>query len=140
MYLLDTNVVSEFRRPKPHGAVLAWFASVPQSALYISAVSIGEIQKGIEITREQDEAKALELEAWLATLVQAFDVIAMDSDAFKIWAKLSHRKSKTLSEDLMIAATAKLRNYTIVTRNTTDFSGLNLKVLNPFEFKAPRRG
>jgi toxin FitB len=139
MYLLDTNVVSEFRRPKPHGAVLAWFASVPQSSLYISAVSIGEIQKGIEITRQQNAEKAFELEAWLATLVQAFDVISMDSEAFKVWAKLSHRKSNTLSEDLMIAATGKLHNYTIVTRNTKDFTGLDLNILNPFEFKAQVR-
>ena len=139
MYLLDTNVVSEFRRPKPHDAVLAWFASVPQSTLHISAVSVGEIQKGIEFTREQDIPKALDLETWLATLVRAFDVIAMGSDEFKIWAALCHRKSNTLSEDLMIAATAKAHHFTIVTRNTTDFSGLGVSILNPFEFKAPKK-
>jgi toxin FitB len=60
MYLLDTNVISELRRPKPHGAVLAWFESVADSNLHISAVSLGEIQAGIELTRDQDAAKQLE--------------------------------------------------------------------------------
>ena len=63
MYLLDTNVVSELRRPRPHGAVLDWIAGVPAEQLFVSAVTIGEIQAGIEITREQDEAKAEELES-----------------------------------------------------------------------------
>ena len=65
MYLLDTNVVSELRRPRPHGAVLDWIAGVPAEQLFLSAVTVGEIQAGIEITREQDAAKAEELEAWL---------------------------------------------------------------------------
>ncbi len=65
MYLLDTNVVSELRRPRLHGAVLDWIAKAPAEQLFVSAVTVGEIQAGIEITREQDEAKAEELEAWL---------------------------------------------------------------------------
>ncbi len=65
MYLLDTNVVSELRRARPHGAVLAWLQDVRDEDLHISAVTIGEIQSGIEITREQDQAKAAEIEAWL---------------------------------------------------------------------------
>ena len=65
MYLLDINVVSELRRPRPHGAVMEWLADVPAGQLFVSAVTIGEIQAGIEITREQDAVKAGELEAWL---------------------------------------------------------------------------
>ena len=61
MYLLDTNVVSELRRPRPHGAVLDWIAKVPAEQLFVSAVTVGEIQAGIEITREQDDVKA---ESW----------------------------------------------------------------------------
>lgn len=57
-YLLDTNVISELRKRTPHGAVLAWIQEIPEESLYTSAVTIGEIQAGIEITREQDEAKA----------------------------------------------------------------------------------
>ena len=63
MYLLDTNVVSELRRPRPHGAVLAWLQSVDDAQLFLSAVTLGEIQAGIELTREQDATKASEIEA-----------------------------------------------------------------------------
>ena len=63
MYLLDTNVVSELRRARPHGAVLAWLRRVPDADLHLSAVTVGEIQAGIEIAREQDEARASELES-----------------------------------------------------------------------------
>lgn len=65
MYLLDTNVVSELRKNKPHGAVLAWIKSVPDASLYLPSVTIGEIQAGIELTREQDPEKAAELDRWL---------------------------------------------------------------------------
>jgi toxin FitB len=64
VYLLDTNIISELRRIRPHGAVVAWIEPVPDADLHISAVSLGEVQAGIEITREQDEEKAAELEAW----------------------------------------------------------------------------
>ena len=64
MYLLDTNVVSELRKPRPHGGVLAWIEAVADADLHISVVTLGEIQAGIEITREQDPAKAAEIEAW----------------------------------------------------------------------------
>lgn len=83
MYLLDTNVVSELRKPKPHGAVLAWFEALDDAQLHLSAVTIGEIQAGIELTREQDEAKALEIEAWLEQVATSYNVLAMDTPAFK---------------------------------------------------------
>ena len=67
MYPFDTNVVSELRRPRPHGAVLDWIGKAPAEQLFVSAVTVGEIQAGIEITREQDDAKAEELEVWLDT-------------------------------------------------------------------------
>jgi predicted nucleic acid-binding protein len=64
MYLLDTNVVSELRKSRPHGAVVAWLQSATDADLHLSAVTLGEIQAGIELTREQDVAKASEIEAW----------------------------------------------------------------------------
>ena len=79
MYLLDTTVVSELRRPRPHGAVLDWIADVPVEQLFVSAVTIGEIQAGIEITREQDEAKAEELEGWLDKVLASYGVLPMDA-------------------------------------------------------------
>ena len=132
MYLLDTNVVSELRKRKPHGAVVRWVQSVSDAELHISAVTIGEIQAGIELTREQDEPKAIELEQWLDLVSGSFNVVPMDAAAFRTWARLMHRASDTLYEDAMIAATAKVHKLTVVTRNVTDFKPFGVKVLNPF--------
>lgn len=132
MYLLDTNVVSELRCLRPHGAVLAWLDGVADADLHLSAVTIGEIQAGIEMTREQDVAKAAEIEAWLDQVAQTYNVLDMNADVFRAWARLMHRKSGKIIEDAMIAATASVHGLTVVTRNTRDFEGLNVPLLNPF--------
>lgn len=133
MYLLDTNVISELRKPKPHGAVLAWLKSVDDSELHLSAVTLGEIQAGIELTRDQDAAKAAEIQAWVDLAASAYNVLPMDGAAFRAWARLMHRQSDTLYEDAMIAATAQVHRLTVVTRNTADFKPFGVKVLNPFK-------
>ncbi|CAG1016203.1 Toxin FitB [Burkholderiaceae bacterium] len=132
MYVLDTNVVSELRKPKPHGAVLQWIEGVEDAELHISAVTIGEIQAGIEITREQDPPKADELELWLEQVAATFNVVPMDATSFREWARLMHRASDTLYEDAMIAATARAHKLTVVTRNVADFKHFGVPVLNPF--------
>lgn len=132
MYVLDTNVVSELRKPKPHGAVLQWIEGVEDAELHISAVTIGEIQAGIEITREQDPPKADELELWLQQVAATFNVVPMDASSFREWARLMHRASDTLYEDAMIAATARVHKLTVVTRNVADFKHFGVPVLNPF--------
>jgi predicted nucleic acid-binding protein len=113
VYLLDTNVISELRKPRPHGAVLAWLQAVDNANLQLASVSLGEIQAGIEITREQDAAKA------------------------SAWAQLMHRRSDTLYEDAMIAAIALVHGLTVVTRNVKDFDGFGVALFNPFEYKGP---
>ena len=133
MYLLDTNVVSELRKPKPHGGVVAWLESIDDTHLHLSALTLGEIQAGIELTREQDAVKAGEIESWLEQVAEAYNVLPMDASAFRAWARLMHRKSDTLYEDAMIAATAKVHGLTVVTRNVADFKALGVDVLNPFE-------
>jgi predicted nucleic acid-binding protein len=132
VYLLDTNVVSELRKPKPHGGVLAWLKSVSDRDLHLSAVSLGEIQAGIEITREQDPAKAADIEAWADQVAATWNMLPMDAATFRIWAKLMHRRSDTLIEDAMIAATALLHGLQVVTRNVGDFKGFGVRARNPW--------
>lgn len=133
MYLLDTNVISELRKPRPDGAVVAWVESVDDAHLHLSAMTIAEIQAGIEITRDQDEAKAAELEAWLDQVAATYNVLPMDATTFRAWAKLMHRRSETFYEDAMIAATARVHHLTVVTRNVGDFRPFGVEVLNPFK-------
>ena len=132
MYLLDTNVISELRRAKPHGAVLAWFHAVRPDEIAIPAVVIGEIQDGAEITRKQDQQKAAEIEAWLDYVMANFTVLPMDGPIFREWARLMAAKSDDLSGDAMIAATARIHRLTVVTRNVRDFEGLGVEVFDPF--------
>jgi len=132
VYLLDTNVVSELRRARPHGAVLAWIRDVPNPELHISAVTIGEIQAGIEITREQNPTKAAELEVWLDRVAETYNVLPMDARTFRAWARMIHGRPDDLIDDGMIAATAAVHNLTVVSRNTRDFERLGARVFNPF--------
>ena len=132
MYLLDTNVISELRKTRPHGAVLAWIGGVADADLHISAVTIGEIQAGIEMTRAQDKAKAAEIEAWLDQVASTYNIIPMEARAFRAWARLMYRQSDPLIEDAMIAATATVHHLVVVTRNVRDFAQLGVKCLDPF--------
>ena len=133
MYLLDTNVVSELRKPRPHGAVLAWIAAVDDVHLHLSAVTIAEIQAGIELTREQDAAKAAEIESWLDQVAASYNVLPMDAATFRVWARLMHRRSDTVYEDAMIAATARVHGLTVATRNVADFKAFAVPLLHPFK-------
>ena len=97
MYLLDTNVVSELRKPRPHGAVLTWLQARDDAELHLSAVTIGEIQAGIELTRQQDAPKAQAIEAWLEQVATTWNVLPRAAPAFRAWARLMHRRSDTVT-------------------------------------------
>jgi predicted nucleic acid-binding protein len=137
MYLLDTNIVSELRRPRPHRGVIAWLESTQDADLHLSVVTLGEIQAGIELTRDQDASKVSAIEAWLELVAQSYNVLPMDGATFRTWARLMYRRSDTLYEDAMIAATAAVHNLTVVTRNVADFAKFDVRVLNPFKTARP---
>ena len=132
-YLLDTNVVSELRWPRPDPAVVKWVEDTPAEQIFLSAVTVGEIQAGIEITREQDPLKAEELEAWLQRIIGSHEVLPMDAQLFREWGRTKHRRSNTLIVDAMIAATAKVGGMTVATRNVDDFQAFGVAVVNPFD-------
>jgi len=132
-YLLDTNVVSELRKPRPHGAVVAWLGDQEEEQLFLSAVTMGEIQAGIERTRRQDPFKANEIELWLDQLAASFQIVPMDTRCFREWGRIMDRKPDELLEDAMIAATARVHSLVVATRNESDFRGLDVRVLNPFK-------
>ena len=133
MYLLDTNVISELRKAKPHGAVVAWLQSVREADILISAVTLGEIQRGIELTREQDTVKARQIADWADRLCATHSILPMDAHTFRVCASLMHGKSNALYEDAMIAATALVHQLTVVTRNVRDFAQFKVPLMNPFK-------
>lgn len=134
-YLLDTNVVSELRKRKPHGAVIAWLGTLRPEQIFLSAVTIGELQAGAELTRKNDPAKAAEIEDWLIVQEGAFSVIPMDSACFREWGRLKAGKSSELIENAMIAATARVHGLQVATRDEGHFRQLGIVPFNPFEFK-----
>lgn len=131
-YLLDTNVVSEIRKPKPHGAVVAWMQGLREDQLFISAVTMGEIQRGIERARKQNPEKARDIETWLDQLEASRTLLPMDAICFREWARLIEGKSAHLFEDAMIAATARVHGLRIATRNSSDFALFGVDLYNPF--------
>ena len=132
MYLLDTNVISELRRPRPHGAVVGWVRKTANEDLHLSATTLGELQSGVEITREQDPEKVAEIEAWIDRVAQTWNVVPVDGRIFRTWAKLMHRTSDHLLEDALIAATAIVHHFVVVTRNVRDFKTFGVGTLDPW--------
>jgi predicted nucleic acid-binding protein len=132
-YLLDTNVVSELRKPRPHGGVVAWLNHQEEDRLFLSAVTMGELQAGIERTRHHDRGKASDIESWADQLAASFQILPMDTPCFREWGRIMDREPDRLLEDAMIAATARVHQLIVATRNETDFRQLAVRTLNPFK-------
>lgn len=132
MYLLDTMVVSELRKARPHGAVVAWLARMHDRDLRLSAVTLGEIQAGIELTRKQNPQRASELSRWLDGIAANWNVLPLDGETMRTWARFMHGRSPDLIEDAMIAATAHQHGLTVATRNLRDFQHFGVPTIDPF--------
>lgn len=132
-YLLDTNVISELRKSSPDASVEAWYDSVPGSQLFVSVLTIGEIRLGVERMRRKDAEKAASLENWLTRLETAYvdHIVPVDSAIADTWARLSVPDPLPVIDGLL-AATARDRGWTLVTRNTKDVRRTGVRVLNPF--------
>ena len=137
MYLVDTDVISELRKKKNANAgVVAFFkeASSSDGALYLAAVTIGELRRGVELVRHRGDAKQAQmLERWLGRLLGDFGdcVLAFDADVAQVWGRLRvpHPENPL---DKQIAATALLHDLVLVTRNVKHFAATGVKLFNPF--------
>jgi toxin FitB len=132
-YLLDTNVVSELRKPRPHGGVVGWLNDQLDDQLFLSAVTMGELQAGVERIRRQDSSKANEIELWADQLAASYQILPMDTACFREWGRVIDQRPDELLEDAMIAATARVHDLVVATRNEVDFRQLRVRILNPFK-------
>lgn len=132
-YLLDTNVISEARKPDGDAGVRSWLQSVPAGSLFLSVLVLGEIRRGIEQLRRRDRNQAGVYEAWLSRVVYDYGdrIIPITPDIADEWGRLNVPDPLPVVDGL-IAATAKVRGLTLVTRNTRDFVRAQIRLLNPF--------
>jgi len=134
-FLIDTNIISEVRRgDRCDAAVAAWWAGVAEDDLWLSALVVGEIRKGVELARRRDPKKAEVLETWLSAVLSAFGdrVLPVDAAVAEEWGRMNAIRPVPVI-DALLAATAKANNLTLVTRNEADVAGLGALVLNPFQ-------
>jgi predicted nucleic acid-binding protein len=133
-FLLDTNVLSEARRPRGDANVKAWLASAPADHLYLSVLVVGEIRGGIERLRRRDPVQADAYEEWLATLRRDYAdrLLPVTTEVADEWGRMNVPDPVPVVDGLM-AATAKAKGLTLVTRNTADLERSGVRLLNPFE-------
>jgi len=132
-YLLDTNVLSETRRPRGDEGVKRWVSSTPADDLYLSVLVVGEVRRGIERLKRRDPDQAEVYEAWLGTVLRDYAdrVVPVDIEAADEWGRMSVPDPVPIVDGLM-AATAKVRGMTFVTRNTADVELTGVALLDPF--------
>jgi predicted nucleic acid-binding protein len=133
-FLVDTNVISEARKPNGHPSVRAWFGSVRGIDLYLSVLVIGEIRQGIERLRRRDASQADVYEVWLARLRRDYAdrILPITGEVAEEWGRINVPDPVPVIDGLL-AATAKVHGLTLVTRNTSDIARTGVRLLNPFE-------
>jgi len=133
MFLIDTVVISELRKSRPSPTVIRWFRSQRDSDLFLSVVTLGEIERGIEKQRRVDPAFSTELEGWLESLAGMYGdrVLPVSTAIARRWGVLTAQHGNE-SIDLLIAATALCHGLKVVSRNVKHFAPLGIDVIDPF--------
>jgi toxin FitB len=131
-FLLDTNVISEIRRARDPN-VRAWVGEVDDAELHLSVLTLGEIRKGIELLRSRDPEQAEIFATWLHDLHTRFAdrIVAIDARVTDEWGRLNATAPRN-TVDSLVAASARVHDLTVVTRNTADFQGCGVPLLNPW--------
>ena len=132
-YLLDTNVLSEVRKPDRHPHVAGWLGRVSDQELFVSVLTFGEIRRGIQQLRPRDSAQATVFEDWLADLRQQFAdrVLSIDASVAEAWGRITAGRPPPADDGLM-AATALVHGFTVVTRDRAPFERLGVPWLDPW--------
>jgi predicted nucleic acid-binding protein len=138
MFLLDTVIISELRKRKPDAGVVAWFSQQEDDHLFLSVVTLGEIERGIEKRRHADVEFVDELTAWLESLTQFYSarILPITPTIARRWGRLSATLGHD-GADVLIAASALVHGFKVVTRNVSHFAPTGVAVVNPF--KSPDR-
>lgn len=137
-YLIDTNVISELLKRSPDARVLAWYDGVASDELFISVLTIGEIRQGIERLRRKDPARASRLQDWLCGLLVTYSdhVVGVDAKTAEEWGRINVPDPLPVIDGLL-AASAKVRGWTLVTRDTAKLGRTGVALVDPFG-PAPR--
>lgn len=136
-YLLDTSVVWEAKRPEPDAKVLSWLAEQPLSAMYLSVITMGELQEGVSALGDTDEARALQ--GWLEQLQRSFAgrILDVTAEVAVTWGRLRaearQQGQKPVAVDLLLVATAVTHGLTLVTRNSVTGELGPVKTFNPWQ-------
>ena len=132
-YLLDTNILSETRRARAEPRIVSFLSAADPARLFISALTVGELRKGVAIKRRSDADIAARLGAWVDTLEAGFAdrILPVDAAVATLWGELSADRLRPVINTLL-AATALAHDLTLVTRNTGDVSGTGVAVVNPW--------
>ena len=133
--LLDTNVVAELRKARPHARVLDWYARHRAADVYLSTLVVGEIRHGVERIRTRDTGRAEALERWLDGLVASYGdrILPVSTDVAQVWGRLNAARKPPPVVDGLMAATALAHRLTLVTRNVTHVARTGATTVNPFE-------
>jgi predicted nucleic acid-binding protein len=135
-FLLDTNVISEARKQSPDSRVRGWLASVPEAELYRSVLVVGEVRQGIERLRRRDPEQAVPYDSWLSSLHGFADrLVPVTAEVCEEWGRLNVPDPLPVVDGLM-AATAKVRDWTLVTRDVGDLARTGVRLLDPFATSA----
>jgi predicted nucleic acid-binding protein len=134
-YLVDTNVISEVRKgPRCDKSVMSWWMGIPPESIFLSVLTIGEIRKGVENIRRRDGRSASALESWLLQIIRHFrdQILPIELEIVEEWGWMSIPNPLPVVDGLL-AATAKVRGLTLVTRNIADMERADVSLLNPWE-------